>query len=167
MYLRFAKSRKILAVFLFIVLVFFYSLSVYVFFSSSRTLEAKVFHYPSITKDGTYVAEVHNIPMKNDFAGDLSRYSDIELFVEELFLGPQSIYLENSLLNSVSLDNLIYSLVGERKLLFLFLKSEKKIESVLMQDLTEWIRVNINNYYADVDFFLFINNNYTEKNLQS
>lgn len=152
-----SKAQRFYAIFLAVLIVFIHLLSAYLYFSFSNRLEPKVFYFPSATISSELMPELHNVPVENAIAAEKTAYnSGLEIFIRELFLGPQSIYLKNPIKDFAELERIIYSDLHHRSMLFVFIRIKNenydKIEAI-----KEWLMRNIRNYYKTTRIILYFN----------
>ena len=115
-------------------------------------------YFPSATTESGFFPELHSIPLVSPLSTQKSvNNSSLEVFVKELFLGPQSIYNENPIRNYVRLQSVLYSYYNNRDMAFIFInfeenikKSNRNTDNEKIQEIKQWLLFNIKNYY-DID----------------
>ncbi len=154
-----SKNKKVYTSLVFIAIIFVYIVDVQLYFNSDNRLEKKVLYFPPATVDSGFSPELHRIPLVSPLNAKKSvNNSSLEVFIKELFLGPQSIYNDSLVHNYVRLQRVIYSSHDTRNLAFIFLAFEDTVaqeskniaNNERINMIKEWLLFNINNYY-DID----------------
>lgn len=151
------------ALFVLMIMITTFIASSYLYFTSGNTFQKIPLYFPDATSsiDSTYYKpEMRTIPkMKYNFIEKNDNISNVKIFLEELILGPNSIYMKNFIPQHVDFSNILAGSYQNSKDIFIKLQNNDKNRDLTKLEVTairNWLQYNIDIYFYSYNIYILL-----------